>query len=414
MSAPRADRPLRLALSAGEPSGDAIGAALIRALRHSAEEGLALTGGGGPQMASEGFDPAYGLDGLAVMGLRDVLPAIPTVLARSRRFARIAAANAADAAVLIDSWGFHHQAALRLRRHAPHIPIIRYAAPQVWASRPHRAEKVRPFADRILTLFPFEPPFFEAYGIDAQFVGHPVFEWSVTERDADKFRNRYDIASDAPLLVVLPGSRPNELRALLPIFGVTLAALAETCPALRLATVVTDGTRDRVAAAAQHWPGAPIIIENSDTAEKRACFKAATVALAASGTVVMELAHAGTVPLVAYKVGPLTKRWALKRLRIKHAAVPNHVAGREVIPEYVQDTCRPELLKPALARLLQDAALREEIRLEIGRQMAKLAPPSPPSVSAAAAILEIARKTAAHRAAGAPSVLTDQRASMGV
>src|SRR5947209_2130696 len=211
------DRPLTLMLICGEPSGDQLGAELIAAI-HVLAQDVRIVGVGGAAMAAQGLHSLFPLDVTAVMGLREVVPRIPAILRRVRDAADYAMRISPDTVVLIDSPDFTHRIAQRLKRLAPNIRTVNYAAPQVWASRSYRARKMAYYFDLVLALLPFEPAFFEAHGLKAVFVGHPVIERAALMKGGDLLRARLDIAPAAPLLAVLPGSRMNELRLLLPPF----------------------------------------------------------------------------------------------------------------------------------------------------------------------------------------------------
>jgi lipid-A-disaccharide synthase len=404
--------PGKLLISAAEASGDRIGANLMAALAAVEGRTPGFVGAGGPAMAEAGLNSLYDTRGLAVMGLRDVVPAIPRVLSFAGKLADLAEREGVDAAILIDSWGFHYQVAKRLRQRLPALPIIRYVAPQVWASRPHRAAGLKAFADLVLTLFPFEPELFTAHGLDAAFVGHPVFDRPPEPPETGRaFRERHGVPAEAPLLCVLPGSRANEVRALLPVFTDTLKGLHRDGAVPYVATITPPHLRGQVDAFVREWPVTPIFAEGE--ADKRAMFAASDLALAASGTVVLELARQNTPSLVTYKVGGMTYQWVLDQLITKFAAVPNYVAAREVVPEYIQGLCQARILAPAVHRLLTNPALRADMRKALAEQMARLAPPagSVPGEAAAHAILTFLQSRAGQAdAAGADLTLSDRTA----
>ncbi|MEM8985816.1 MAG: lipid-A-disaccharide synthase, partial [Pseudomonadota bacterium] len=300
-------QPLRLMLVAAEPSADKLGAALMAALKAMAPGGVVFCGCGGPAMAAEGFESLFPIDRLAVMGLKDVLPVIPEALKRVKELAVYAQAQKVDAAILIDSWGIGYRVAKHMKQLAPDIPCIKYVAPQVWASRPQRVQKVKTYFDCVLTVLPFEPPWFERAGVPAYYVGNPNFEAAAKPGDGAAFRHRHGIGA-APLLAVLPGSRTNEIRFLLEPFGETVRRVCVDMPDLRIVVPAAPAVADAVKAAAADWPGAPVVVEGEDA--RRDAFAAADGALAASGTVTTELGLAATPMIVAYKVGWMTGVWA--------------------------------------------------------------------------------------------------------
>jgi len=377
-------KPLHVMLVAAEPSGDQLGAALMRGLR-AATPAVRFTGCGGAAMAEEGFETLFPTDRLAVMGLADVLPAIPEVLGRAGDLARHAAAADADVAVLIDSWGFNHQVAKRLRKRAPRVPVVKYVAPQVWASRPKRVETLKRETDAVLCLLPFEPPWFEAAGLPAYYVGNPNFEWAAAPGDGARFRAENAIAADAPLLGVLPGSRKSEIRYLLPVFGETVRRLSETVDGLRIVVPLAPNVADAVSAAARDWPGDPVLVRGAEG--RRHAFAASTAALAASGTVTTELALQGVPMVVAYQLGWLTAWWARRVVTAKFATILNIMADEAIIPEMLLEDCTPEKIAPQVERLLTEPAAREAQLAAIRKQTARLDLNSAPGGERAAGAL---------------------------
>src|SRR5579862_9123362 len=194
-------------LVCGEPSGDLLGAQLMAGLKQASDGDVEITGVGGPAMGAEGLKSLYPLDTTAVMGLREVVPRIPAILRRVREASDFALKTRPDAVVLIDSPDFTHRIAQRIKRIDPSIRTVNYVAPQVWASRRYRARRMARYFDLVLALLPFEVPFFEAYGLRAIFVGHPVIERVARMTGGDALRRRLGIDPGAPVLVVLPGSR---------------------------------------------------------------------------------------------------------------------------------------------------------------------------------------------------------------
>ncbi len=384
-------RPLKIMLVAAEPSGDQLGAALMRGLK-AAAPAVAFSGCGGAAMAGEGFETLFPTDRLSVMGLADVLPAIPEVLRRAGELARHAVEREADVVVLIDSWGFNHQVASRLKKRAPHIPIVKYVAPQVWASRPQRVHTLKREVDCVLTLLPFEPPWFEAVDLPAYYVGNPNFEAAAAPGNGDGFRAEHDLG-DAPLLCVLPGSRGNEIRFLLPVFAEVVRRLTAQVEGLRMVIPLAPNVADRVEAAAADWPSAPIFLR--DAARRRDAMAAATAALAASGTVTTELALQRVPMVVAYQLGWLTAWWARRVATAKYATIMNIMADDEIIPERLLERCTPDEIAPEVERLLTDESARAEQLTAVRRQTDQLDLASAPGGERAAqAMLEFLRQRA--------------------
>jgi len=343
-------------LICGEPSGDLLGAQLMAALRQLAGEDLAITGVGGLAMAREGLQSLFPLDATAVMGLREVVPAIPAILRRVKQATDFALRTRPDAVVLIDSPDFTHRIARAIKRRDPTIRTVNYVAPQVWASRPYRARAMARYFDLVLALFPFEVPFFEKYGLKAAFAGHPVIERRARMTGGAALRTRLGIAADAPLLALLPGSRSSEIRFIFPVFRQAVEILAGRMPGLVTILPTVPHVAAKVRAAAQGWPTPLHIVENED--DKYAAFDTANVALAASGTVTAELALARTPMVVAYKVGALTYALANWLMTVPYMTLVNILLGRAAVPEFKQDEAQPQVLAAELEKLFTDNAAR--------------------------------------------------------
>ncbi|HEY0107904.1 MAG TPA: lipid-A-disaccharide synthase [Rhizomicrobium sp.] len=384
-------RPLSLMRVAGEPSGDLLGGQLMSALRAIAGDSVIIFGMGGPAMEAQGLKSLFPLKDTAVMGLREVVPKIPVILRRVADIALVAMARRPDAVVLIDSPDFNHRIARRLKRLAPEIPVINYVAPQVWASRQYRARAMARDFDLLLALLPFEPPFFEKYGLHTLFVGHPVIERAKRMTGGPQLRARLGIAADAPVLCVLPGSRTSEIRFILPVFKEAVAQIARRVPGLVTLLPTVPHVAAKVRAGTQGWATPLHVIEGDE--DKYAAFKAANAALAASGTVTTELALARTPMAVAYRVGGLTYALAQVLFRFKYFALVNLLLDREAVPELLQHKATPKALADAVVPLLTDksAAARQIADLDaVARLLGEGS--EPPSLRAARAILEFLPK----------------------
>jgi lipid-A-disaccharide synthase len=382
-----ADRPLRLMLVCGEPSGDQLGAELMRGLKSLAGNSLEIAGVGGPAMAAQGLHSLFPLDDTAVMGLREVVPRIPAILRRVREASDAALRSRPDAVVLIDSPDFTHRIAQRIKRIDPSIRTVNYVAPQVWASRSYRARKMAGYFDLVLALLPFEVRFFEAQGLHAVFVGHPVVERAARMTGGDALRRRLGIASDASVLAVLPGSRLSEVKLLLPRFREAVGIIGRAMPNLVCVLPTVPHTRATVREMAKNWPAMLHIVETD--AEKFAAFDAADVALAASGTVTAELALAGTPMVVAYRLGWLTFALARPFVRVRHITLVNIILDRAAVPEFIQRDCTGETLAQGVLELFRDPHAREGQLRDLAEAMAKLGVGGEaPSLRAARALLD--------------------------
>lgn len=345
-----------LMLVCGEPSGDLLGAQLMAAIRELAGDRVKIVGVGGPAMGTQGLESLYSLDATAVMGLREVVPAIPRILARVKQAADYAVQIHPDALVVIDSPDFTHRIARAVKKRDPTIKTVNYVAPQVWASRAYRAKAMARYFDLILALFPFEVPFFEKYGLAAAFVGHPVIERRARMTGGARFRADRGIATDAPLLALLPGSRTSEIRFIFPVFRQTVELLAKAIPGLITVLPTVAHVAAKVREAAKSWPTPLHIVEGE--AEKFAAFDAADVALAASGTVTAELALSRTPMVVAYRVGGLTYALAHRLMTVPYMTLINILLDRRAVPEFKQYEAMPETLAAEVQKLFEDPKAR--------------------------------------------------------
>lgn len=341
-------------LVAGEPSGDALGARLMSALKEARGGDVRFAGIGGAGMAAEGLDSLFPMSELSLMGLAEVLPHVPRLLRRIDETVDAARARRPDVVVTIDSPGFSFRVARRLAGSG--IPLIHYVAPSVWAWRPGRARKIAGFLDHLIALLPFEPPYFEAEGLACTFVGHPVLESGAADGDGPAFRRRHDIGDDAPLLCLLPGSRQGEVSRLLPVFAETVALVAKTRPDVEVVLPSVEGLAAEVGAATARWPVRARVVTGDD--EKFDAFAAADLALAASGTVALELAMVRTPAVIAYRMHPLTGWLARRLVRVRYVSLVNLVLDRPVMPELLLDDCRSDHLAAAVTSLLDDPRVR--------------------------------------------------------
>ncbi|HKQ44411.1 MAG TPA: lipid-A-disaccharide synthase [Rhizomicrobium sp.] len=382
---------IHLMLVCGEPSGDALGAQLMAGLKQLAGDRVRFTGVGGLAMAREGLQSLYPLDDTAVMGLREVVPAIPAILRRVKQAVDFAVQTKPDAVVVIDSPDFTHRVARAIKKRDPSIKTVDYVAPQVWASRAYRAKAMAKYFDLVLALFPFEVPFFEKHGLKAKFVGHPVIERAERVTGGRALRARLGMVADTPLLAVLPGSRTSEIRFILPVFRAAAALLARRIPGLVCLLPTVPHVADKVRAGTDDWPTVLHILEGE--ADKYAAFDAADVALAASGTVTAELALAHTPMVVGYKVGGLTFFLSKFLMTVTHITLINILLGREAVPEFLQARATPENLADAVEHLLRDEAARDaqiDAMKEFGRRLGE--GDEAPSLRAARAVLEFVEK----------------------
>ena len=342
--------PVKLFLIAGEPSGDRLGAALMAGLKSLTP--VEFAGIGGPLMQAKGLESLFPMEELSVMGIAEVLPKYFHLKRRIREAAEAALASGAEALVTIDSPDFSLRVAAIVKAARPDFRTIHYVAPSVWAWRPGRAAKMARVIDHVLALLPFEPPYMTAAGMTCDFVGHPV----VAEPLASQ-AEMAPFAGQGPLLLALPGSRRGEVTRLAPVFGEVVGRLKARHPDLRVALPTVRGVADLVREVTATWPVVPQIIQ--DTGAKRGAFAAADVALAASGTVSLELAANACPMVIAYDMHPLTL-WLMRRAAlIDTVTLVNLVSETRVVPEFIGPDCRADRIAPALEMVLADPTAQQ-------------------------------------------------------
>lgn len=385
--------PQHIMIVAGESSGDRLGAGLMRALRAEAGADIRFSGVGGAMMRAEGLEIVFPAEDIAIMGFTEVVPHIPRVLRRLRKAVDFAARERPDALVTIDAQVFSAMLAKRVRRRVPEIALIQYVAPTVWAWKPWRAAAAAKIYDRMLTLLPFEPPYFEREGLEADYVGHPVVERvaAMPAGAAADLRAELGIAADAPVLLIAPGSRTAEITRLMQPFGEAASILAGRIDDLRIIMPLAESVADRVTAEVADWP-VPVHLlratgRSMDEAEQRkfAAFGAADMALVASGTVALEVAAMRTPMVVGYRV-PKTTEFLIRRLvRVRSFTLVNLIVGRKAVPELLQERCIGPRLADALQAEMRDGAAQraafDEAFASFGTNDA------PPSVRAARGVL---------------------------
>ncbi|MCU0902569.1 MAG: lipid-A-disaccharide synthase [Tabrizicola sp.] len=350
---------MKLFLIAGEPSGDRLGAALMAGLQELGP--VEFAGIGGQLMQARGLESLFPMEELSVMGIAEVLPKYVHLKRRIRETAQAVLASGAEALVTIDSPDFCLRVAKIVKAAQPGFRTIHYVAPSVWAWRPGRAAKMAKVIDHVLALLPFEPPYMTAVGMSCDFVGHPV----VAEPLASP-AERAAFTGKGPLLLALPGSRKGEVTRLAPVFGEVVARLKARHPDLRVALPTVRGVAGLVAELTAGWQVQPQII--ADPAAKRGAFAAAEVALAASGTVSLELAANACPMVIAYDMHPLTL-WLMRRAAlVDTVTLVNLVGDTRVVPEFIGPDCRADRIAPALEAVLADpTAQRAAMRLTMER-----------------------------------------------
>ena len=343
--------PLKVFIIAGEPSGDALGGDVMAGLKELCPN-IMFQGIGGPNMQAQGLESLFDMSELSVMGLAEILPKYRQLKRRILQTVQAAIAAAPDVILTIDSPDFCLRVA-KLVKAQRDIRVVHYVAPSVWAWRPKRAQKMARHVDQVLVLLPFEPPFMQAAGMQCDFVGHPVANTAQASRlDCTAFRMRHQIAEDAPLVLVLPGSRGGEVRRLSHVFGQALARFKQTHRNARFVLPVAPSVRGLVTELTANWSVKPILIDSADHAEKLSAFGAADIALAASGTVSLELAAAQTPMIIAYKMNWFTVAIMRRLMRVDTVTLVNLVSEMRTVPEFLMENCTTEAVSQGLSTLL--------------------------------------------------------------
>ncbi|SFI76488.1 lipid-A-disaccharide synthase [Celeribacter neptunius] len=372
---------LKVFVIAGEASGDKLGAAAMEGLRALTE--VEFRGVGGERMTELGLQSQFPMSELSLMGIAEILPKYFHLKRRIREVAQAILDWRPDVVLTIDSPDFCLRVADLVKAESD-IRICHYVAPTVWAWRPERAAKMARRVDQVLALFPFEPPYFEKEGLRCDFVGHPV----VTETPAgtdEVMTLLHDCDLDrGPAVLVLPGSRRGEVSRLAPIFGAALGHFAKSHPDAGYMLAVAPGLMDHVKEATKDWPVKVELFENKYL--KHVAFRAADVALAASGTVSLELAANDTPMVIAYRMNWLTEQIVKRKLLIDTVTLVNLVSESRVVPEFLGPECIPQKIAASLSHVLNTG---EDQRAALDLTMMRLGRgDEAPGLRAARAILD--------------------------
>ncbi len=380
-------QPVKIMLVAGEASGDQLGGRLMAAIKRKYPD-VDFIGVGGPRMIGEGMHSLFSMNEMSVMGLAEVIPHIPRLLRRIRETADLAMTARPDIVVTIDAPDFSFRVGKKLANAG--IPLVHYVAPSVWAWRPGRARKIAKFLDHLLALLPFEPPYFEREGLPTTFIGHSAVE----ERhggDASRFRAQHGLLDDSKVIAVLPGSRHSEVGRLLPIFRDVVVRLAQDDPEFCFVMPTVSKVEDVVRQTVAEWPVKTIVVATDQ--ERRDAFSSAHAALAASGTVSLELGIVGVPHVIGYRVSATSAWLARKLLKIDTVTIINLVLGRKLVPEYLQEDCTADGLYAAMKRLVDPGDARDAQLAGFDEATTLLGfGQTPPSDKAADVVLRLALK----------------------
>lgn len=383
---------MKLFFVVGEESGDHLGAELIEAVRDLADEPVEIAGSGGNRMKQQGLDPLFPLSDIAVMGFTAVVARLPTLMQRISQCVAAIEAYRPDAVVIVDSPDFTHRVAARVRARRPSIPIIGYVSPSVWVWRSGRAAKMARYVDHLLAILPFEPAVHRRLnGPPCTYVGHPILD-RLDDLRPDPGERAALADADRPVLLVLPGSRRSETSRLLAPFAATLQRLCENGLDPEILLPAVEHLEDEIRQAVASWPIRPTVVSGEN--EKVRAFRRAHAALAASGTVTLELALAGVPTVVAYKVDFVYA--TLRRITgiTPVISLPNIILDEAVLPELIEERANPEDLEKALRELLCDgpARRRQVSAFEKLDALMRLEDGARPAQKAARVVLDIARR----------------------
>jgi len=384
----RSDPPKTVYIIAGEPSGDLLASRLMIALRQKKPD-IRFVGIGGESMTALGFQTLFDISDISVMGIVEVLPRLRIIMRRLNQVIADIRRQRPNVIVTVDSWGFVHQVLARLIREDSRIPRIHYVAPQVWAWKRGRAKTVARLVNRLMTLLPYEPPYFEKYGLHCTFVGHPVIENTANlVNDQITFKTQYSIPEQCTLITVLPGSRHSEIKRLIPVFKQVLRQVKKTFPDLFVVIPSVAAIAHEVEAAFADLEIPHRIILGQY--ERYAAFQSSVFALAASGTVSLELTACGTPHVIAYKFSYITNKLVKHFAGTKYANLINNLADKFVIPEFVLENCREPLITPIALNLMQHSDKARNQVDEAQQYLLKLQPGDAlPSEKAAETVLAV-------------------------
>ena len=341
---------LKVYLIAGEPSGDLLGSRLMKALKRQTQNNVEFYGIGGETMQAEGLKSLFDISDLSVMGFWEVVPSIPRILKRMKQTLKHIEKIQPDIVVTIDSWSFSIKIHQKLKKRRISIPHVHYVAPQVWAWKAKRAKEIKKWVDHLMMLFPFEKKYFDPYDMSSTYVGHPVIDGGADKGNKFLFYEKYNLSQEDFVMTVLPGSRKNEVQWLLPIFEQVVAVMKNKHPRLVVVIPTVQTVAKKVREMTADWP-VKVIVSLGEK-ERYDAFAASYIALAASGTVSLELSMAGVPHVITYHVSPLSA-WLVRRLlKIKYVNLINILANEEIIPELLQERCNPNQIVCKLEELI--------------------------------------------------------------
>lgn len=381
-------KPLKLAVIAGEVSGDLLGGDLVAALKRRHDGPIELVGVGGEALETQGLQSLFDYSELSIMGFSQVIKRLPKLLARIRQTANAIIAARPDVLLIIDSPDFTHRVARKVRAALPDLPIVDYVCPSVWAWKEYRARKMLAYVDHVLAILPFEPAaMLRLTGPATTYVGHRL---TVEPNLLETRRQRALRSTNAPLgdktILLLPGSRGSEIRQLLPVFEQAATELSRRNDRVRFILPTVPRQEALVRSLLESWSIKPTVVVGQEA--KWRAFAEADAAMAASGTVILELGLAGVPVVSTYKTEWLA-RFVLSRIKIWTAALPNLIADYAVVPELINDVLRPGMLARMIERLAGDTPERSAMLQGYDLVWQRMQTEEPPGEKAAVILLDV-------------------------
>ena len=373
----------RLLVSCGEPSGDLYAGALTRELR-ALSPGISVSGLGGPAFAAAGGELVEDYRGLAVTGLVEPLAKLPRTFRTMLRLVDAARTQRPDALVVIDFPDFNFRLARRIKKLG--VKVIYYVAPQIWAWRAGRLKTIREIADRVLVIFPFESEIYRKGGVPVEFVGHPLIDLARARSTREAFLTGLGLDASAPTIAVLPGSRPNEVRRILPDLAAAAGLIRAAVPGAQCVVARAPDLEDRWVEPLRRDREVPMAIVEGDA---DTVIASADVALTASGTATVQTALHDTPMVVVYRLNPVTYWLGRPLVKIDTYAMVNLIAGERIVPELIQDAFTPEAVAQEAISMLIDPVRAARIREGLARVRLRLGGPGASRRAAEAVLREV-------------------------
>jgi lipid-A-disaccharide synthase len=383
-------RPLRVYLIAGEPSGDLLGSRLMRALKKQEEGRVEFFGVGGETMKQQGLVSLFDIKDLAIMGLLEVVPSIPKVLSLLSKTMKDIEEKKPDVVLTIDSWSFSEQIHKRILKKNLSVPHFHYVAPQAWAWKKGRAKKLGSLMEHVFALLPYEEAFFAPYGAQVTYVGHPVVEGGASKGNRARFLEKHHLNKEDFIVCMLPGSRKTEVAALLPVFMQAAVLLKKRHPSLKIVLPTVDTIAKTVEQAVQKWPVPVLVVYGEE--ERYDAFSASKGAIAASGTVSLELAMSGTPHLIAYKVSAVTAFLMRRFLKVKYVNLVNILQNEEIVPELLQEKATPEFIVETFEKIIQNEGEIQKNKMALALQKLGAGEVETPSQKAAKKLKQLLKE----------------------